>query len=99
MRKGYVAQFRVAYRGIKAFTTKDIIRDPAKYEPIAAEYLRQYPERAIFFIRIPKAAPKPEPKPVEVKKEVKPEPPVEDIINEIIRPVRSRRRTTRKTDD
>jgi len=69
LRKGYVAQFAgQAYRGVKSFTNFNLQTDPAKYEPIAQEFLRLYPERARYFIRVPKLIPqvsvKPQPAPI-----------------------------------
>jgi len=71
LRKGYVAQFfGTGYKGVKAFTNLNLQTDPQKYDPVAAEYLRLYPERAKFFVRIPPVAPPvkklaEKPKPVE----------------------------------
>lgn len=69
LKKGYVAQFigRIV-DGVKSFTNVNLQTNPGKYDPIAAEYLRLYPERAIYFVKTPKiveAAIKiyPEPKP------------------------------------
>lgn len=55
LRKGYLAQFQDAYNGIKSFTNLQMTDD------IAEEYLRRYPERAIYFARIPAPIPKPIP--------------------------------------
>lgn len=73
LRKGYVAQFAGhGVQGIKSFTNLNLQTNPAKYDPIAAEYLRLYPERAIYFSKTPKIIeaaikiypePKPEPTP------------------------------------
>lgn len=55
LRKGYVAQFAGhGVQGIKSFTNLNLQTNPAKYDPIAAEYLRLYPERAIYFSKTPK---------------------------------------------
>jgi len=63
LKKGYVAQFPgQGYHGVKSFTNLNLKLNPAKYEPIAEEYLRLHPERAIYFVKIPKivvAPPKP----------------------------------------
>ena len=59
LKKGYVAQFQRPFAGVKAFTNRDLQQNPAKYDPVAAEYLRQYPERVIYFVRIPKVVVKP----------------------------------------
>jgi hypothetical protein len=55
LRKGYLAQFQDAYNGIKSFTNLQMTDD------LAEEYLRRYPERAIYFARIPAPIPRPIP--------------------------------------
>lgn len=71
MKKGYVAQFNVPYKGIKSFTNKQITDDLAK------EYLRRYPERIIYFEVVPKPAGKPVvPASIKIIKPVKKEPEV-----------------------
>jgi hypothetical protein len=47
LKRGYVAQFDNAFNGIKSFTN-DTVTDE-----LAAEYLRRYPSRAIYFSRLP----------------------------------------------
>ena len=90
LKRGYVAQFEIAYKGIKAFTNNNLMTDPNKYEPVAEEYLRQYPQRAVYFIRAPQPEPYVppiikvvEPK-VEPKEELKEELPVMPDPTEVI---------------
>lgn len=47
MKKGYVAQFDIAYKGIKAFTNAELT------DNIAAEYLKRHPERIVYFEKVP----------------------------------------------
>ena len=47
LKKGYIAQFAIAFKGIKAFSNDQMT------DELAAEYLRQYPARIIYFERIP----------------------------------------------
>ena len=47
LKKGYIAQFDIAFKGVKAFSN-DTMTDE-----LAAEYLNRYPARAIYFDRIP----------------------------------------------
>lgn len=101
LRKGYVAQFPgTGFNGVKAFTNVNLKTDPAKYDPIAAEYLRLYPERAIYFVRIPKAPVKKEiVKPVikEVIQKAEVKPP-ESVIEDVLEAVQQRKpkRVSRK---
>ena len=92
MRRGYVAIFdQGAYKGIKSFTNRNLELEPVKYEPIAEEYLRQYPARVVFFVKRPMPSkpyvppnvvilPKEEPK-AEV---IEPEKIIKEAINEIL---------------
>lgn len=103
LRKGYVAQFQRPYNGIKAFTNKDLQEKPNVYDPIAAEYLRQYPERVIYFIRIPKVV-KPVAKPViaevikktETASVVEPVDPV-SIVDEVLGKPKPKRKPTKRS--
>lgn len=76
LKKGYVAQFDVAFNGVKAFTNLNLQTDAVKYDAIAAEYLRRYPQRSVYFVRAPKPAPfipqgiKVEPVPETPKREI-----------------------------
>jgi len=110
LKKGYVAQFEgQGFRGIKAFTNTNLKLNPAKYEPIAEEYLRLHPERAIYFVKIPKLAVKPrnlfQPRPV-VQPIVQPENPIAEAIKTVQetidgiseKPKRSRRKPTKRSD-
>jgi hypothetical protein len=47
LKRGYVAQFDEAFKGVKAFTN-DTVTDE-----LAGEYLKRYPSRDIYFARIP----------------------------------------------
>jgi len=113
LKKGYVAQFPgQGYHGVKSFTNLNLKLNPAKYEPIAEEYLRLHPERAIYFVKIPKLADKPktlfQPRPV-VQPEVQPTNLIADAMDnvreaveglkktETVRKSRSRK-TVKKTD-
>lgn len=85
MRKGYVAQFNIPFKGVKSFTNVQIT------DEIAAEYLRRYPERIVYFTKVPGAPPKPAVaaaikivnKPVKTEKvKVEPEAPAVKIDNQ-----------------
>ena len=47
LKRGYVAQFQDAYKGVKSFTNDKMT------DELAEEYLRRYPERAVYFARMP----------------------------------------------
>ena len=47
LKKGYIAQFDIPYKGIKAFTNDQMT------DEIAKEYLKQYPSRIIYFEKTP----------------------------------------------
>jgi hypothetical protein len=48
LKKGYVASFdNGAYKGIKSFTNDQVT------DELAAEYLRQFPSRVVYFVRLP----------------------------------------------
>ena len=106
LKKGYVAQFQRPFGGVKAFTNRDLQQNPAKYDPIAAEYLKQYPERVIYFVRIPKIVVKEKPvikeviQKTEVAAVVEPvEEPTEepDIVKEAFAAIKPKRKPTRKS--
>lgn len=114
LRRGYVAIFdQGAYHGIKSFTNRNLELEPAKYEPIAEEYLRQYPARVVFFTKRPmpqkpyvppnvKILPKEEPKP-EVKEPVaEAQEQIKEALTDVLQPEaklsgKSPRKTTRKS--
>lgn len=108
LRQGYIAQFTgLGFRGVKAFSNLNLKTDPAKYDPIAQEYLRLYPERAKYFVKIPKLAPPVKPVAVVEKPEVKfsqPDPKTifTDAVKDIqtaTKPVRPKsKKTVKKTD-
>ena len=43
LKKGYIAQFDIAYKGIKAFSNDQMTDD------LAGEFLKRYPSRVIYF--------------------------------------------------
>jgi hypothetical protein len=51
LKRGYVAQF--PSDASRCFTNKNLLEDPAKYEPLAEEYLKLFPERIVFFTKTP----------------------------------------------
>lgn len=51
LKRGYVAQFDTGtFRDIAAFTNENLLNDPAKYDPICAEWSRQNPAKAATFL-------------------------------------------------
>ncbi len=50
LKRGYLAQFQDAYKGIKSFTNDQLT------DELAEEYLRRYPSRIIYFSRTPAIA-------------------------------------------
>ena len=76
LKRGYLAEFDDAFNGIKAFTN-DTMTDA-----LAAEYLRRYPSRAIYFARLPGVA---EPAPaIVIIPPAKPAEPVVDMAADLI---------------
>jgi len=47
LKKGYIAQFAMAFKGVKAFSNDEMT------DELAAEYLKQNPSRAIYFEIMP----------------------------------------------
>jgi len=50
LRRGYVALLAKPFNGIKAFTNKQIT------DELAQEFLRQHPERVVYFTKMPRPA-------------------------------------------
>jgi hypothetical protein len=65
-RRGYVAQFDVAFNGVKSFTNRNLEIDPKTYDPIAEEYLKRYPGRAVYFVHLPGVVQKEVPKNIQI---------------------------------
>lgn len=69
MKRGYVAQFNIPFKGIKSFTNNQIT------DELAEEYLKRYPERIVYFSRVPQPARPVVPQSIKIVKPVsKPEP-------------------------
>jgi len=93
LKKGYVAQFNIPFKGVKSFTNKQIT------DELAMEYLKRFPERIIFFSKTPHA-PSPVPKSIKIVPVIKSEaeinsnddigtakPEVAEAVNEVMNDV------------